>query len=115
VHNLSVTSLEWLYPLQQLVSVSLDGRIIISNLKSTVLEEKHSKLITTLNLPRNIRKSNTSAKYIDRLFIGCEMGAVWVATLPDLSISLFHFEIDCIEEVKHISNYSIIVTSSGKI
>ncbi|CAG9540050.1 unnamed protein product [Cercopithifilaria johnstoni] len=124
VHTLSVTSLEWLYPLQQLVSVSLDGRIIIHNLKSTILEEKHSKLITVLNLPRNIRKSNATAKYIgltslcvakDRLFIGSEMGAIWTATLPDLAISLFHYEIDCIEAVAHISNYTIIITSSGKI
>uniref|UniRef100_A0A0R3S151 WD_REPEATS_REGION domain-containing protein n=1 Tax=Elaeophora elaphi TaxID=1147741 RepID=A0A0R3S151_9BILA len=124
VHALSVTSLEWLYPLQQLVSVSLDGRIIIHNLKSTVLEEKHSKLITVLNLPRNIRKSNTSAKYIgltslcvakDRLFIGSETGAIWIATIPDLTISLFHYEIDCIETVAHISNYTVITKSSGKV
>ncbi|VDM93001.1 unnamed protein product [Onchocerca ochengi] len=124
VHTLSVTSFEWLFPSQQIVSVSLDGQIIISNLKSTILEAKHSKLITTLNLPRNIRKSNASGKYIgltslcvvkERLFIGSEIGAIWIATLPDLSISLFHFEIDCIEDVTHISNYSVIVTSSGKI
>ncbi|KAM3720541.1 Pre-rRNA-processing protein [Dirofilaria immitis] len=124
VHTLSVTSLEWLYPLQQLISVSLDGRIIIHNLKSTILEEKHSRQITTLNLPRNIRKFNTPTKYIgltslcvtkDRLFVGSEIGAIWTATLPDLSISSFHFEIDCIEDVKHIANYTTIVTSFGKI
>lgn len=51
----------------------------------------------------------------DRLFVGSEMGAVWLATLPDLTISLFHFEIDCIEAVAHISNYTVITTSSGKI
>uniref|UniRef100_A0A1I8ENF8 Uncharacterized protein n=1 Tax=Wuchereria bancrofti TaxID=6293 RepID=A0A1I8ENF8_WUCBA len=122
-HTLSVTSLEWLYPLQQLISVSLDGRIIIHNLKSTVLEVKYSKLITVLNLPRNIRKSNSSIKYIgltslfvikDRLIIGSEIGAIWIVTLPNLTITLLHYEIDCIETVAHISNYTIITTTSGK-
>ncbi|VDK89457.1 unnamed protein product [Litomosoides sigmodontis] len=122
-HTLSVTALEWLSPSQQLVSVSLDGRIIIHSLKSAALEAKHSKLVTILNLPRNIRKSNTSSKYIgltslcvakDRLLIGSEMGAIWSATLPDLTISLFHFEIDCIEVVTHISDCTIAATTSGK-
>ncbi|VIO97091.1 Uncharacterized protein BM_BM17668 [Brugia malayi] len=122
-HTLSVTSLEWLYHLQQLISVSLDGRIIIHKLKSTVLEVKYSKLITALNLPRNIRKSNLSTKYIgltslfvikDRLIIGSEIGAVWIVTIPNLTITLLHYEIDCIETVAYISNYTIITTTSHK-
>lgn len=63
-----MTSLEWLPSLQQLVSVSLDGRIIIHTLKSTSLEEKHSKLVTVMNLPRIARKNNASNKYIGKQF-----------------------------------------------
>ncbi|VDK52748.1 unnamed protein product [Gongylonema pulchrum] len=62
-HDLSVTSFEWLFAQQQLISVSLDGRIIIHHLRSTTLVEKHSKLVTIANLPRSIRKTNTSTKY----------------------------------------------------
>uniref|UniRef100_A0A915Q212 Uncharacterized protein n=1 Tax=Setaria digitata TaxID=48799 RepID=A0A915Q212_9BILA len=123
-HTLSVTSLEWLLPLQQLVSASLDGQIIIHSLKSTLLKTKNSKLVTVLNLPRTMRKSNALDKYTgltslcvanDRLFVGGETGAIWMATVPDLTLSLFHFEIDCIESVSHITNDTLFVTtSSGK-
>ncbi|VDN01491.1 unnamed protein product [Thelazia callipaeda] len=124
-HTLTVTSLEWLPSLRpQLVSVSLDGKIIIHSLKSTSLEEKHFRLVTISDLPRNIKRSNSSTRYTgltslclvkDKLFVGNELGAIWSVTLPDLTLSLFHYEIDCIEMLAYVSNHLLIITSFGQV
>uniref|UniRef100_A0A183EN13 WD_REPEATS_REGION domain-containing protein n=1 Tax=Gongylonema pulchrum TaxID=637853 RepID=A0A183EN13_9BILA len=49
----------------------------------------------------------------DRLYVGGEAGAVWVVNLPDLTLSHFHHEIDCIETLAYCSDYVIVITSSG--
>lgn len=61
MHDLAITSMEWLSR-QQLVTSSLDGRLKILSLKRTLFVEERNKMISIADIPREIRKDNKSQK-----------------------------------------------------
>ncbi|KHN73714.1 hypothetical protein Tcan_17694 [Toxocara canis] len=121
-HRLAVTSLEWLTPFT-LISASLDGHITTYLLKSASLEQQRSLMIRVNDLPRKIRKSNSTSKPTgitslcvtnEKIFVGGETGAIWSVTLPELSVAVIGYDIDGIETLLYHSPYLLLISPSAK-
>ena len=79
MHNQSVTGLRWVSS-QLLLSTALDGRLILSSLKATSLEAIKSVNVTINDLPRSVRRSNSSIKRAGIVAVTGNRNEVFVAS-----------------------------------
>uniref|UniRef100_A0A0M3HNW8 WD_REPEATS_REGION domain-containing protein n=1 Tax=Ascaris lumbricoides TaxID=6252 RepID=A0A0M3HNW8_ASCLU len=122
VHQLAVTSFEWISP-QLIISTSLDGHISTHILKSFSLEEQRSVMLRVSDLPRKMRKSNSTSRPTgitslcvanERVFVGGETGAIWSVTLPELSATVIRCDMDGVETLLFHSPFLITISPSAK-
>uniref|UniRef100_A0A914CCY2 Uncharacterized protein n=1 Tax=Acrobeloides nanus TaxID=290746 RepID=A0A914CCY2_9BILA len=123
MHNQSVTGLRWVSS-QLLLSTALDGRLILSSLKATSLEAIKSVNVTINDLPRSVRRSNSSIKRAgivavtgnrNEVFVASETGAVWNLNPDDLSVQPIGADPEGIEQLFSCSSGFVNVTPEGLI
>uniref|UniRef100_A0A0K0DXI0 WD_REPEATS_REGION domain-containing protein n=1 Tax=Strongyloides stercoralis TaxID=6248 RepID=A0A0K0DXI0_STRER len=109
-----------------IISASIDGKIIIWSLKNENLKKIKERQVIVSDLPRDLRQSigkdnkkHTSVVNIcsinDQIIIGGETGALWTCNISDMTLIPIITINDGIEDFTIINNIIIILSSFGKI
>uniref|UniRef100_A0A0N4Z1R0 WD_REPEATS_REGION domain-containing protein n=1 Tax=Parastrongyloides trichosuri TaxID=131310 RepID=A0A0N4Z1R0_PARTI len=112
---------------ESIISASIDGKIVLWNIKNENMKKVKEYQAKISDLPRELRQSSgkdnkrhTSVVSIshlkDQLIIGGETGALWSCTLNDMMLTPITTIGEGIEDIFLINNNILIILSSfGKI
>ncbi|KAI6182322.1 Zinc finger and Thymidylate synthase domain containing protein [Aphelenchoides bicaudatus] len=130
IHLQTVTALIWLTS-KHLFSTGLDGRLNVLNLQGNSLESAQSSSISVSDLPRAMKKSNSSSlkvgivsatnnalninsnNSVNEVFVATETGAILSVDAGNLETKTLGYEIEGIEQLR-LNKDSFFSVSANK-
>ncbi|KAI6225573.1 hypothetical protein M3Y95_00711600 [Aphelenchoides besseyi] len=122
MHLQAMTSLRWLSS-HMLLSAALDGRIVLSSVQAGALEPVKSSSVSVSDLPRTMKRNNSSALKVgivsttvssNELFVATDTGAILQVDADTLEAKPIGYEIEGIEQLEMSAGRFVAVSASNE-